>query len=246
MIKNILILLFIGTTLLFSKIESYTIAKIPEASGIDYCEGSDTLVVTNDEGWLYEIKTNGEIINKKHLGKYDLEGVVCEKKRFVFAAENRGFLLVDRSTNKKKLVKLDSTYQGKKIKILDKSSGIEGITKVGKKYYLAKQAKKKKDSFIAVVKLDRYHTKIVDIIKHKVADTAGLAYHNDSLYLVSDKKDLLIRYDIKKEKIQCKLGLEKFAQEGIAFDASGHVYFADDDGAVLKYAMKDFGAKCAK
>lgn len=242
MIKNILILLSIGTTLLYSK----TIAKIPEASGIDYCEDSNTLVVADDEGWLYEIQTNGEIIYKKHLGKYDLEGVVCEKERFVFAVEDKGFLLVDRTTNKKKLLKLDSHYQGKKIKIFDKSSGIEGITKIGEEYYLAKQAKKKKNSFLVVVTLDRYHTKIVDIIKHKVADTAGLTYHNNSLYLVSDKKDLLIRYNIKKEKIQCKIGLEKFAQEGIAFDSNGHVYFADDDGAVLKYNMKDFGEKCAK
>lgn len=225
---------------------SNQIASIPEASGISYCSDSDTLVVANDEGWYYEMKPSGEIVSKKRLGHYDLEGVVCEKDRMVFAVEDRGILLVDRATLKLKEIDIEPIYNGKKLSIFDKKSGIEGIAKVDDLYYLAKQSKKKKNSFMVVVKLDRYYTKIVDVIKHKIVDTAGLEYHNDSLYMVSDKKDLLIRYDIKKEKIICKVKLEKFAQEGITFDESGSVYMADDDGAIFKYPIKDFGKKCSK
>ena len=224
---------------------SYQIASIPEASGISYCSDNDRLIVANDEGWYYVMKPNGKIVSKKRLGDYDLEGVVCEKDRMVFAVEDRGLLIVDRDTQKIKEIDMESLYRGKKLSIFDKKSGIEGIVKVGDLYYLAKQSKKKKDSFIVVVKLDRYHTKIVDVIKHKIVDTAGLEYHNGSLYMVSDKKDQMIRYDIKKEKIICKMKLEKFAQEGITFDQSGSVYMADDDGAVFRYPIKDFGKKCS-
>ncbi len=224
---------------------NYEIASIPEASGISYCSDSDTLMVADDEGWYYEIKPNGDIITKNRLGKYDLEGVVCEKDRMVFAIEDRGILIVDRATLKKKEIDINPIFKDKKLPLFEKNRGIEGITKVGNLYYLAKQSKKKKDSFILVLKLDRYHSKIVDVIKHKIVDTAGLQYHNGSLYMVSDKKDLLIRYDIKRKKVICKVKLEKFAQEGIAFDNNNHVYMADDDGAVLKYPIKDFGQKCS-
>jgi len=51
---------YILTTIAIISISlSSEIVKIPEASGIDYCKDSNTLVVANDEGWFYEIKTNG-------------------------------------------------------------------------------------------------------------------------------------------------------------------------------------------
>jgi len=241
------LLLYIGIFLSISSAKNlYKIASIPEASGISYCRDSDTLIVANDEGWYYELKLDGDIISKEKLGDYDLEGVVCEKDRIVFAVEDRGILLLDRKTYKIREIEINSIYKDKKLHILDKKRGIEGIAKVGDLYYLSKQSKKAKKSFIFAIKLDKYYAKIVDVIKHKIVDTAGLEYHNGSLYMVSDKKDLLIRYDIKREKIGCKVRLEKSAQEGITFDNRGNIYIADDDGAVLKYPLKDFDDKCSK
>jgi len=217
------------------------IAKIPEASGISYCNNSDTLVVASDEGSYYEINPQGKIVQKIKLGKYDLEGVVCEDEQFVFAIENKGILIVDRKTGKKKKVHVDTSYQGKKRKLFDKKEGVEGIAKVDNTVYLAKQSKKKKRSFIAVVKLIPYPGRIVDIIEHHIADTAGLTYHNGYLYMVSDKKDKLIKYDLGKKKIVQKVKLGKGAWEGIAFDKKGFVYLADDDGRVVKYEIKELG-----
>jgi len=241
-----ILLLYIWILLTLSNAKGhYEIASIPEASGISYCRDTGTLIVANDEGWYYELKPNGDIVSKDRLGNYDLEGVVCEKDRILFAIEDRGILILDRATLKTKEIDIEPIYRGKKLPLFEKNMGIEGIAKVDDLYYLAKQSKKKKESFIVVLKLERYHTKIVDVIRHKVADTAGLEYHNGSLYMVSDKKDLLVRYDIKKDKIICKVKLEKFAQEGITFDDSGNLYMTDDDGAVLKYPIKDFGKKCS-
>ena len=69
------------------------IAKIPEASGISYCSKDDTLVVANDEGSYYNINRKGKILQKIKLGKYDLEGVVCEEEQMIFALENKGILI---------------------------------------------------------------------------------------------------------------------------------------------------------
>ena len=217
------------------------IVKIPEASGISYCANTDTLIVVNDEGSYYEINTKGKILQKVKLGKYDLEAVVCEENEIIFVREDKGIFLLDRETGKKKKISLDTFYKGKKLKLFDKKEGIEGIAKVGNILYLAKQSNKKKKSFIAVVKMKPYPSRIIDVLEHHIADTSGLTYHDGSLYMVSDKKDLLIRYDLDKKKSIQKIKLEKGAWEGIAFDRKGHVYLADDDGRVLKYKKKALG-----
>ncbi len=221
--------------------EGKVIAKIPEASGISYCTKDKMFIVANDEGSYYEMSRKGKILHKTKLGKYDLEGVVCEDEQIIFALENKGILIVERNTGKKKKVPLDTFYNGKKLPLFDKKAGVEGIAKVGNILYLAKQSNKKKKSFIAVVKLTPYPSRIVDVIEHHVSDTAGLTYHDGYLYMVSDKEDLLIKYDLDKKKIVQKVKLSQGAWEGIAFDNKGFIYLADDDGRVLKYKKKALG-----
>lgn len=214
------------------------IAKIPEASGISYCSKDDTLVVANDEGSYYIINRKGKILQKIKLGKYDLEGVVCEEEQIIFALENKGILIVNTKTGKSEKIPLNTMYNGIKVPLFDKKSGVEGIAKVGNTLYLAKQSDKKKNSFIAVVRMTPYPSRIIDVIHHHIADTAGLTYHDGYLYMVSDKEDLLIKYDLQQRKSVQEVKLEKGAWEGIAFDDKGFVYLADDDGRVLKYKKK--------
>jgi len=114
------------------------ITKIPEASGVSYCTSDDTLVVANDEGAYYKINRKGKILQKTKLGNYDLEGIVCEDTQMIFALENKGMLIVDRQTGEKKKVPLDTMFNGKKLPLFDKKSGVEGIAKVGNMVYVAK------------------------------------------------------------------------------------------------------------
>ncbi len=218
-----------------------TISKIPEASGIDYCKSDKSFIVANDEGTYYQIDKKGKIIDKEKLGKYDLEGVVCEDNQLIFAVEDKGILIVDRKTGKKQKIIINTMYEGKKVALFDKKAGIEGIAKSGNTVYLSKQSKKAKESFIVVIKLQPYPSRIVDIIEHNIRDTAGLTYHNEKLYMVSDKEDLLIEYSLKKRKITKKIKLDDGSWEGIAFGKKGNIYLADDDGRVVKYKKKDLG-----
>ena len=221
--------------------EGKVIAKIPEASGISYCSKEKIFIVVNDEGTYYEMSKKGKVLKKTKLGNYDLEGVVCEEEQMIFALENKGILIVNKETGEKKKVALDTMYNGKKLSLFKKKSGVEGIAKVDNILYLAKQSKKKSESFIAVVRLEPYPSRIVDVIENYIEDIAGLTYHDGYLYMVSDKKDLLVKYDLQKKKSIQKIKLEKGAWEGIAFDNKNHVYLADDDGRVLKYKKKDLG-----
>lgn len=222
------------------KDDSNKIAKIPEASGIDYCRSSDTLVVANDEGSYYEIDLDGDIIRKIKLGKYDLEGVVCTDDLLIFAIEDEALLFVDRKSGKSNKVAPDTTYRNKNLQLFGKKHGIEGIAKSGDTIYLAKQASKKRESFIVVIEPTKDLYKIIDLIE-SIPATSGLTTNKGYLYILSDKKDLLIRYDLQKKRILYSVKLPKTAQEGIAFDGKGFVYIADDDGYVLKYSEKDLG-----
>lgn len=217
------------------------IAKIPEASGISYCAHDDTLIVANDEGSYYKLTAKGKTVQKKKLGNYDLEGVVCEEDQLLFAVENEVLLLVDTKIGKSKKVPLDTRYHGKNLSLFDKKEGVEGIAKAGNMVYLAKQSKKKKHAFIAVVSMNSTPARVMDVIEHRLADTAGLAYHQGYLYMVSDKEDLLVRYDLQKKKRDQEVRLDKGAWEGIAFDAKGNLYLADDEGRVVKYRKKSLG-----
>ena len=231
--------LFLGLLLFTAcgKSQTHTIAHIPEASGISYCQNSNTLVVANDEGSFYELTPSGEIITQHKLGNYDLEGVVCEEEYFIFAVEKGELLVVPRSEPKINRLKI----KGRGF-TLSKKHGIEGITKIGKLYYLSIQEKRqKKDAKILVVKVGANHAKVVKTINSNIIDTAGMEYHEKKLYIVSDKKDKLYIYDLKKNKIKKKIKLPKFAQEGVTFDNNGNIYFADDDGAVMRYSMKELG-----
>jgi len=237
---TIIIGLLIGLTSC-SNSKGKVISKIDEASGVGYCKDTKTFIIANDEGTYYEIDKKGKTIHKEKLGKYDLEGVVCEDDRLLFAVEDKGILIVDRKTKSKKEITLNTSYNGKKVKIFNKKSGIEGIAKDGNLVYLSKQSKKEKESFIVVVKLEPYPSRIVDIIRHNIVDTAGLTIYKDNLYMVSDKKDLLLEYDLKEKKIIKKIKLEEGAWEGIDFDNKGNIYLADDDGRVVKFKKKELG-----
>ena len=239
--KYLLILNLVFSSLLHAKPDGKVIADIPEASGIAYCSNSDTLIVANDEGSYYEISTDGIRMDKTKLGNYDLEGVVCEDRELIFAIEDKGVLIVDRKRIKKEKITLDTQYNGKKLPLFSKKSGVEGIAKEGNRIYLSKQSNKKKKSFIAVIEFRPYPSRVIDVIEHGIPDIAGLTFYEEYLYMVSDKEDLLVKYDLKKMKKVHKVKLSKGSWEGIAFDNKGFVYLADDDGKVFKYKKKSLG-----
>jgi uncharacterized protein YjiK len=239
--KLIASLLLLSTLLFCAKenhYEQHKIASIDEASGISYCHDSNTLIVANDEGNFYEIDPKGEILSRHKLGEFDFEGVVCEPQKLTFAIEGGALLEVNRASLQSNYLKL----KGKGIKI-NKKSGIEGIAKIGSLYYLSIQSKKKEDAKIVVVKKGKNYAKVIQFIDLGIIDAAGLAFYQDKLYIVSDKKEMLYSYRLQKDEIKQRVKLPHFAQEGITFDHEGNVYFADDNGAVLKYTTKELGIK---
>ncbi len=225
------------------------LVHIPEASGICYAKNTNSLFVANDEGSVFEINTEGKILRKKRLGNYDLEGVACdtEKGKLYFALEGDDNVLIvkQKTLTVQKEIKIKREF--KKVKVLkkDKKNGLEGIAITPNGIYLSNQSTKKwpKSDPSVLIKIDtlkKKKTAIKDIVDHGYKDIAGLSFHNGYLYMVSDRENLLIKYDLKNRKTVSTKKLQDFAQEGITFDDHGYIYFADDNGRILKYKSKGF------
>ena len=165
-----------------------------------------------------------------------MEGVVCEDNTVMLAVEGEGLLQVNRDTLERKFFKL----KGSGFKIT-KKRGIEGLAKIKNRYYLSIQAKNRDDSKLLVVRLDGDNAVVEKVINHGIIDSSGLTYENKKLYIVSDTNDTLYIYDIEQKVVEKEIELPKFAQEGVAFGKRGYIFFADDNGTVLRYSLEDFG-----
>ncbi len=219
------------------------IANIPEASGICFIQKSKTVVVVNDEGWIYELSKKGKLLYKKYLGQYDLEGVTYNsyKNELYLANESKNsVLVVDKSTfTIKREIEIKKKYKGKKVLKKSAKRSIEAIVFHNNELYLSHQ-----DSVVFRLKLKKKNrSKIIQTYKHGYEDISGLAFRDGYLYMLSDKKNLLIKYDIEKNRTIQKIHLPSFAQEGVCFDNKKHIYFADDNGRVLRYKIKKLGIK---
>jgi uncharacterized protein YjiK len=219
------------------------IAKIPEASGICFYTPSKTLFVVSDEGTIYEITKKGKIKREKYLGDYDLEGVACdaEKGLLYLAVEvNDSVLVVDAKSFKIiKEVPIKRDFEGVKVLKKDKEYGLEAIELIDGTLYLSNQSYKQWPSddpsvVFSIDSLENKKAKITKVFRHGYVDIAALSYHKNMLYMISDKKNLLIIYDLKKERTIKTHKLAKSAQEGLCFDDKGKMYIADDKGKIIK------------
>jgi len=247
LIVNLIVFMLVTALALNAK----TIANIPEASGITFVPQSKSLFVVNDEGTIYEINKKGKTLRKKYLGDYDLEGITYNKSNdtLLLVVEGKeSILILNRTTlNIEKTVKIKRKY--KKINLLKKSkkAGLEAIAiDEHGDIYVSNQSritykKKLKENASVVVKINslkKKKAKITEVFNHGYIDIAGMTFHEGYLYMTSDKKNLLIKYDIKNNKTIKKIELKKSAQEGICFDDEENIYIADDNGSILKYKKK--------
>ena len=240
--------LFICVSILFSSIlfgKEQIIANIKEASGITFSKKSHSFFVVSDEGMLYELSLKGDILRSKQIGSYDFEGITIDETNDLLILLIEGIdniLILDKRTFKiNKQISIKRKYKQKTILKKNKKRGLEGIVLIKNKLYLSNQSYKpypsSNSSVIVIVdyNLNKNKLKIKNIINHGMIDIAGLTFHNNFLYMISDTKNLLIKYDFKNKTIKIIKKLnKKYAQEGIAFDNNDNLYIADDNGYILR------------
>lgn len=225
-----------------------------EPSGIVYHEQRKTLFVVGDAGDLCEIKTDGKLVQFKHLRDADLEGITydpstgllylaVEGEEKVLEVDPDSFEILREFTIPREV--------GGRVMLKEGGSGIESITFVprsghphGGTFFVANQSFNLKDSeeLSAIFEIELpLRSETNTVARHirqiipKIPDMSGLNYSSASrsLLVISDATNSFFEISLSGEIRDAK-AFPGQNQEGIAFDNRGSIFIAQDSGGILK------------
>ena len=227
-------------------------ARFNEPSGICYHAQRGTLFVAGDEGDVCEITTDGTMIRQKRVRRADFEGITYDPSSgllYVVIEGEEAILELDPdSLNVLREFKIPRSFQGATL-MKEGGQGIEAIVFVpdpklpqGGTFFVANQSIKLDDpediSGIFEVEVPLKSSGEVKILRYfepGIPDLSGLYYDaaDDRLYVISDVTNQIGAYTRTGERLDLWM-LPGNDQEGIAFDAQGYLYIAQDSGGIIK------------
>lgn len=235
--------------------------RMREPSGAVYHAGRDTLFVVGDEGDIIEFSLTGELLHHRKLSldyDADLEGVTWAEPTgmlYIVVEMQDTILEVDPDDL---TVRREFPVQrsvGDSTVIAEGGQGLEGITFVpddddqdGGTFYVVNQGfeDSAEDDASAILQIrvplrarrDITAARILRHIPLTVFNVAAIHFdaHATELHLFS--QGTLCRATMDGE-IRETYAMPGDEPEGIAFDGSGHMYFARDSGGIMKAKMSE-------
>lgn len=224
-----------------------------EPSGICFHNERGTLFVVGDEGDVGEFETDGTLIKARRVRKADFEGITHDPSsgRLYVAVEGEEAILELDPDSLKVLREFDIPRSFKGRKVMKKGGqGIEAITFVvnpdhpeGGTFYVANQSFDLDDEkdlsalfeLHVPIRSGEGEVEILRFFEPGVIDLAGLFHDRPSghLFVVSDATNSLFEISPDHQVV----GAWAFPgndQEGIAADADGNFYLAQDSGGIIK------------
>lgn len=217
---------------------SCDINAFSEASGLVFIKEKDLYYSVGDEGYIYEIDENMEISDFVYLGSYDLEAITYDleqKKLYCLDEKNFTILAVDIET----LELIEIIQLRLKKKHEKKYSQFESLTYSNEErlfYFAATNLVNNEGSLFSVGIDGGEAQKEIDFA---IEDVSGLSLHKGRFYMVSDREDLITRYDpINNNFISLSIPGDK--QEGIAVKPSGDLIIIEESGRISRYHINLF------
>ena len=238
-------------------------ARFNEPSGICYHAQRGTLFVAGDEGDVCEMATDGTMIRQKRVRRADFEGITYDPSSgllYVAIEGEEAILELDPDRlDALREFKIPRSFQGATL-MKEGGQGIEAVVFVpdskhpqGGTFFVANQSMNLDNpediSGIFEVEIPLKNPGEVKILRYfepGIPDLSGLCYDaaEDCLYVISDVANQIRAYTRAGERLGLWM-LPGTDQEGIAFDAQGFLYIAQDSGGIvkLKWMKKDtFGS----
>lgn len=230
----------------------FFVEYLPEPSGIVFHPLRGTLFAVSDEGTVCELSTDGVKRNLRTIRQADFEGITVHPAtgKLYVAVEGEekileidpDMLIVDRE------FVIDRAFN--ETIVLDQGgNGIEAITYIpGERvtepgiYVIANQCfstgNLQDPSALYELTLPSHTSSIVHIaefIPMNITDISGLQYDpkTGNLVIISDSNNRICEYSRAGRLIRSH-HLPGKNQEGIAIDADGYIYIAQDSGGILK------------
>ena len=227
---------------------------VSHLSGITYHPRRKTLFVVSDKGKIREILPSGTELNERKEEGADFEGVTCNPGSglLYLAIEGRDEIAeVDpASLEILRRFPVERTFEGAAV-LAEEGHGIESIAFVpnpalrhGGTFFVSNQsfdlADRADPSVLLEVEAPLRSSgggpaRILRVIDLGVIDLSALHYHGatDRLYAVSDAANALFELT-RAGAIVRAYAFPGDNQEGIAVDADGYLYIAQDSGGVIK------------
>ncbi len=236
--------------------------NLNEPSGIIFHPGRETIFIVGDEGEICELHRDGTLVKQKRICYADFEGITCDPSTglLYIAIEGEEKIIEIDPEDFRVLREFDinRTFQGALV-LKHGGQGIEAITFVpdsnhpeGGTFYVTNQGLdlNNKEDPSAIFELEvplrsgsagDTVAKIVRYFSLGVIDLSGLCYDEKSghLYVISDATNTF--FEITRDgNILQAYPFPGNNQEGIAADADGFLYIAQDSGGIIKVKWNSF------
>lgn len=234
--------------------------KIPEPSGICFHPSRKTLFVVSDEGWLYEITTDGApIFNQRIPG--DLEAVAINPQTgLVYIVIEGEDIILEYDPDQRQVTRrfpVKREFSGhpnflqKQVGQYD--NGLESLAFVpdeshpeGGTFYAGNQWDPPCILEIEVpLKSGRNReaeASIIRVLPFRIDDPSAMIYDEQTglLHIVSDADNILVEITLNGKLVK-EYAFPGDNQEGLAWDDRGYLYIAQDSGGIIK--IKDLRKK---
>ena len=209
-----------------------------EPSGITINRETGFYYVIGDEGHIYEMDENLNILRTVFLGSFDLEAIAFDHvRKTLFCLNERDLSLIEidpQSFNILKFYPLELEKVKKR-----KFSQFESLTIVDGLFYLATSTTKKKKQFGSLFSYNLENNEMIYLIDLPMWDISGLSYGNGYFYLISDDEDKIARYSIESDDFT-SINLPGDHQEGIVFTPDNTLRIYDEDGTTFEITIDLF------
>jgi uncharacterized protein YjiK len=221
-----------------------------ELSGICYHPERNSLFIADDQGGLCEISRDGTLITSEMIGDFDFEGITCDPESgLLYAAVEGEEAILEIAAGDMTILRrfeIPRAHNGETV-MRRGSGGLEAVAFVpdtshpeGGIFVVSNQGGGASDlNALFVVELPiRSQSDEVRIIRYTFPDpgpVTGLCYDARvrQFSAVVAGEGVLVHYDLRGETIR-KLQLPAGRYEGIAIDADGAVYVADETVGIFK------------
>lgn len=224
-----------------------------EPSGVCYHVERGTLFLVGDEGDVGEFETDGTLIRAKRVRKADFEGITHDPSTgLLYVAEEGADNILELDPDSLKVLRefnIPRSFEGRKV-MKKGGQGLEAITFVvhpehpeGGTFYVANQCFDLDDEedgsalfeLNVPIRSHRDEVEILRIYRPGVIDLSGLFHDRRTghLFLVSDATNALFEVSLDHRIVQA-WAFPGNDQEGIATDADGFLYLAQDSGGLIK------------
>lgn len=221
---------------------------VSEPSGVVFHAARGTLFVVDDGGVLCEFDPDGKILRRETIRRADFEGVTVDPATglLYIAIEGEDAILeVDPSTFRAlREFPLPRDFQGETL-LKKGGQGIEAVSSVGGSRFLVANQGNGADDPAVVLEVELTlgpepsgPPRILRTIVPGVDDLSALHFDagRNVIFVISDTMDRLLAISPDGSPLGAWT-IPGRDQEGLAVDAEGFLYIAQDSGGVLKLAV---------